>query len=185
MPDDIDDNKPPEELTAEDVVARMQSTPMSKIGKMILENIAKSNQKSVQPSGKDAFVSTAHDEKFISTQIEENRDRIGEIVSELITSPTTLRFRVKLKDTVERVLSILLRYQHLLERKVGISRGEICKNLAVKYRKNLDLVLFELEKHNVVSITCIHGKNFYKINVTSLEAANTLRESLRKDIIIS
>lgn len=115
--------------------------------------------------------------------IDQTNYNINDIVSELITHPSTLRFRIKIKDSVERVLSILLRYQHLMQMKAGISRGEICRNLSVKYRSNLDYILMELEQHGVISITTIKGKNFYKINVTSVQAAVALHESLSKELL--
>lgn len=124
-------------------------------------------------------------ENHVSDSIEGHRYNINDILSELITQPSTLRFRVKMKDALERVLSILLRYQHMLGIKKGISRGEIGRNLAVKYRKNLDFILVQLEQHHVISAMNERGKNFYKINIASADAAIALQESLkqRKDSV--
>ncbi len=143
----------------------------------VLEQITTDTLKNAQAHG----VSKPQIEQSVATITESNHYNINDILNELITDPHTIRFRIKMKDALERVLGILIRYQHLMDIKRGISRGEICRNLSVKYRKNLDYILFELEKCRVISIINEHGRNYYKINKTSLDAANVLRESLRSN----
>jgi hypothetical protein len=144
------------------------------------ENIlSEEQQKELEDKLVKKKLTTIPIEEGISDTIEDNRYNINDILNELITDPHTIRFRIKMKDALERVLGILIRYQHLMDIKRGISRGEICRNLAVKYRKNLDYILFELENCKVISVMNEHGRNYYKINRASFDAAKVLKESLR------